>query len=162
MIRAELEKMLLAGNSANQIGKDTGKSVTAVLYWMKKHGLAGAHRSFKDSAKDYCCPCGEVEPAKFYGHKKRVCSECHKKYTLELGHQKRARALEQLGGKCMACGFNKHNSALDIHHTDPTVKDPNFANMRSWKWEKIEKEISTCILLCRNCHSMLHVGAIQV
>ena len=32
------------------------------------------------------------------------------------------KAVEYKGGKCVVCGYNKCNRALEFHHTDPTTK----------------------------------------
>ena len=58
---------------------------------------------------------------------------------------------------CEKCGEN-HVACLDFHHKDPTEKDTevSVAVHRSWGRERIEKEISKCIVLCSNCHRKLH------
>ncbi len=104
------------------------------------------------------CKCGETDPSKFYGHKKTVCGKCHNAYTLEAGKRKRDYALNKLGGKCSNCGFDKWSSSLDIHHTDPSIKDSKFGSFRGWSLERIDKELVSCVLLCKNCHSAFHAG----
>ena len=66
-----------------------------------------------------------------------------------------------LGGKCVVCGFSKYQSALDAHHVDPIQKDVSAANMVGWKWERIEKELRGCALLCSNCHRGHHNGELS-
>lgn len=105
-----------------------------------------------------CGTCQETDPSKFYGNKTRVCAKCHNEYTKALGKKKREYALNILGGKCVSCGFDKYPESLDIHHTDPKVKDSNFASMRGWSYSRIDKEVESCVLLCRNCHSAFHNG----
>lgn len=109
-----------------------------------------------------CKDCGESDPDKFYGHRKDRCGKCHNKYVLDLGKQKRAYALELLGGCCSHCGYDKHSAALQIHHLDPTTKDPNFNCLRGWSKKRIRKELETCILLCANCHMALHAGQLLI
>ena len=67
-------------------------------------------------------------------------------------------ARELLGGKCVACGFNKYDNAMDFHHKDPQKKDPDFRNLRGWSWDKIKEEMKNCVLLCSNCHRGVHAG----
>ena len=138
-------------------------SQSTVRHWLKKYGLRTKKGRAGKYPKDYkiprrCGHCGETNPDKFYGHKRSVCGKCHSKYTLELGHKKRDKALEMLGGRCKACGFNKYKCSLDIHHLDPNKKDVAFVNYRSWSWNRLKKELEGCILLCRNCHSAFHNG----
>lgn len=105
-----------------------------------------------------CSRCGETDHTKFYGNKKTICGKCHSYYTSQKGREKRAYAIEKLGGKCKACGFDRYPCSLDIHHVDPSIKDSNFDSMRGWSYERIDKEIKGCILLCKNCHSAYHSG----
>ncbi len=103
-----------------------------------------------------CGHCGETDSSKFYGHKKSVCGSCHNKYTLELGQKKRNFIIEQMGGKCVSCGYNKYSSALQVHHLDPSKKDSKFHGIRGWGKQRILDEIQECVLLCACCHAAVH------
>jgi hypothetical protein len=70
--------------------------------------------------------------------------------------------LEALGGKCFECGYDKYKSALDAHHLDPEEKDTAFHQWRGWSWERIEKEIKKCVLLCKCCHAAVHSGELII
>ena len=109
-------------------------------------------------SKHKCSFCGEIDPAKFYGNKKVTCGACHNKYTTKIGTEKKAYARKKLGDKCKSCGFCKYPESLDIHHTNPAIKDKNFKNMRGWSKSRIDTEIQNCILLCKNCHAAFHSG----
>ena len=69
--------------------------------------------------------------------------------------------IEYKGGKCICCGFNKHYSALDFHHLDPSIKEFNLTR-NSIGWNKLQSELDKCVLLCSNCHRMIHAGIIQL
>lgn len=148
------------GHSTYRIAQDLGLSQTTVRYWMKKFKIQTAFgRHGKRHARgDYTCSCGETDPHKFYGTKKFVCGACHNKDCLKRGNEKKKKIVELLGGSCCLCGYNRTNSALDVHHTDPRKKDPDWGGVRSWRWSRIEKELVTCVLLCRNCHAEVHCG----
>lgn len=70
------------------------------------------------------------------------------------------RIVKSMGGKCCVCGYNKCNSALALHHIDPSQKDFSFgairANIKSWM--AIVAELKKCALVCNNCHSEIHDG----
>ena len=74
-------------------------------------------------------------------------------------HETRFWAQQQLGGKCEVCGEDCW-LALDFHHIDPATKSFAIctAMSRGWKRSRIEPELAKCILLCRNCHAILHWG----
>lgn len=66
----------------------------------------------------------------------------------------------QLELKCTQCGF-AHPDALDFHHTNPDEKEnaisvlklrsPTEANI-----SKFKQELDKCVVLCANCHRILH------
>ncbi|XKT74921.1 MAG: hypothetical protein ACJKSS_02030 [Patescibacteria group bacterium UBA2103] len=74
----------------------------------------------------------------------------------------RNKALEYGGGKCKICGYKKCKQALAFHHKDPKQKDFGLsARGLTRSWEKIQKELDKCILVCANCHAELHAGTTQ-
>ena len=157
MEKQELEKMLNQGMSLNDISKETKKSLTTVRYWCKKHSLKSNYSKFKNESKNHKCSiCGETNPKNFYGHKKSICGSCHNSYTLDKGKQNRNFIIENMGGRCINCGFDKYQSALQVHHLDPSKKDKNFSSIRGWSKQRIIDEIKECVLLCANCHSAVH------
>ena len=87
-----------------------------------------------------------------------MCKSCTNLYRGNIARERRLYAINKLGGKCKSCGFNEYSCSLDIHHTDPNIKDENFDQLRSWTIERIDKEIESCVLLCKNCHSAFHSG----
>ena len=161
LTKEQLLPLLARGLSTRELGSVFGRGPTSIRYWLKVYGLETYPKYLaKDATRK--CACGEKNPAKFYGHRKTLCGKCHSQYTLKLGQQKKDKARKHLGGKCVACGFNKYNSALAIHHKDPATKDSKFSSMRSWCWERIEKELKGCVLLCHNCHGAYHAGELEI
>lgn len=103
-----------------------------------------------------CSFCGETDSSKFYGHKRTRCGKCHNQDTIRRYSENKAFAVALLGGQCKVCGYSKCHKALQFHHTDPNLKDPNFPGMGGWSRSRIEKELSSCVLLCANCHAEEH------
>lgn len=88
--------------------------------------------------------------------------EKRKKRHLEL-KDKRERALavwfKTYKGnlKCIICGED-YTRCLDFHHLNNKQKDFSVADMvcKGYSTDSIMKEISKCIVLCRNCHAKIH------
>ena len=61
-------------------------------------------------------------------------------------------------GKCCSrCGWNEHPCALDFHHIDASTKYKDIAMMtQTHSIKKLQEEIDKCILVCANCHRILH------
>ena len=87
---------------------------------------------------------------------KALCKKCHSKQTTERQKKNRAEYIAYKGGKCARCDYDECHAAMEFHHIDPAEKDPNFASMRSWGFERAKSELDKCILLCSNCHRSLH------
>ncbi|MEK6935656.1 MAG: hypothetical protein AABW67_02630 [Nanoarchaeota archaeon] len=64
----------------------------------------------------------------------------------------------KLNKKCSLCDYNKHPEILQFHHKDKYKKNFTIGNLELHKRNSLEfkKEIDKCILLCPNCHSLLH------
>lgn len=74
--------------------------------------------------------------------------------------QRKIKLLKLKGGCCIVCGFNKSKSALDFHHLDPSKKDPDIVLTKNMGWDKLITEVNKCVILCSNCHRMVHAGEI--
>jgi hypothetical protein len=67
------------------------------------------------------------------------------------------------GSKCIICGYDKCQRALSFHHIDPSSKEFDLStNGLTRSWEKIQKEIEKCVLVCANCHMEIHDGITQL
>ena len=167
MEKAALEPLVEQGLSTKSIAKFFDTSQTNVRYWVRKHGLKLRQKPFGAGYILHrlpyrCGRCGETDPAKFYGHKRKICGSCQNAYNHKVGRERRLRAVQELGGRCVKCGFERFSCALDIHHKNPSEKDPNFRSMRGWSWEHILPELAKCVLLCKNCHAAVHAGLLQI
>lgn len=58
---------------------------------------------------------------------------------------------------CEQCG-ETHPAALQFHHRDSNTKEIDLAEAANngWSISRINKEIEKCIILCANCHLILH------
>lgn len=66
--------------------------------------------------------------------------------------------VREMGGKCSICGYDNINPACyDFHHINPLEKEYWPSKLiRTTNIEKIRKELSKCILVCKNCHADIH------
>ena len=66
------------------------------------------------------------------------------------------------GGKCELCGFDKHYNCLDFHHKIPSEKLFQISHGHGRSIETIREEAAKCVLVCKNCHYLIHAGVIQL
>lgn len=102
-----------------------------------------------------------------YQDKVVTCSsECSKKYhritrrrsQIKAKISRKEKILTLHGNCCSKCGFSNGKRSLAFHHVDPSTKlfELTPRNMDSHSWEKVLEESAKCILLCHNCHFILH------
>ena len=86
------------------------------------------------------------------------CKECSLSTDVVIRQDKKQRLVDRFGGGCELCKYNKCLAALEFHHKDPSQKKFSVSggNLRSKKFEALEKEAKKCVLLCANCHREVH------
>ena len=64
---------------------------------------------------------------------------------------------------CILCGCQYHHSAMDLHHTDPSVKEANIScGIKTMGVGRLRKEIEKCVVLCAVCHRLVHAGEMTI
>ncbi len=126
------------------------------------------------------------KPRKKYPDKRDMAvyfRDYRKRFPLkEQENRKRARArrseytrsakqyiVNQFGGLCGECGYSKHIAALEFHHVDREDKAEEICKMIEKEiyhgnktpegiYKAIKDELKKCILLCSNCHRVIHAN----
>lgn len=104
-----------------------------------------------------CIDCGiSKETSKFDGNR-RKCRSCRadlirNRKRLWLNNKK-------VKSGCIRCGYNEHHVALCFHHTEE--KDMRIKAFPSLSWNDIFRETSKCVILCQNCHMIVHYEDIK-
>lgn len=91
-----------------------------------------------------------------------------KQRKIEYKRDKQQYYFNLFGGKCMSCGLVDEPIAYDYHHIDPTTKEYAVSNLFNtlssnnidYK-NRIEKELSKCVLVCVICHRKIHAMLIN-
>lgn len=110
-----------------------------------------------------CKECGETDRTRFYESVKGgYCKSCFNKRIAKRSIDRKAQIVEYFGGGCVLCGYNKYQGALQLHHLDPNLKDPQYRNIRGWSWDRCARELEKCVLLCANCHAEVEAGITSV
>ena len=68
--------------------------------------------------------------------------------------------INTFGAKCMLCGYDKCNAALEFHHLNPDKKEFNiskYSGNNNITYE-MALELTRVILICANCHREVHAG----
>jgi hypothetical protein len=69
----------------------------------------------------------------------------------------RQKAISAKGAKSEICGYDKCIEALEFHHLNESDKEFGLSEKGyARSWQRVEKELKKCVLLCANCHRELH------
>ncbi len=71
--------------------------------------------------------------------------------------------VEEAGGACVLCGYDRSLAGLHFHHLDRAEK--SFALSRQGVTRSLaaaRAEARKCVLLCSNCHAEVETGAAQL
>ena len=91
-------------------------------------------------------------------YRRKICRTC--KHTRQTERRKEIRKFfndYMRTQSCAHCGNNDYR-VLEYHHINPEIKEVTISNAigTGWSRERILREIDKCIVLCANCHRILH------
>jgi hypothetical protein len=76
-------------------------------------------------------------------------------------HQKIRRTLvDEAGGCCQVCGYDRCIINLCFHHVDPTTKSFGITSASGKSLAAYRAEARKCVLVCANCHGEIEAGLI--
>jgi hypothetical protein len=84
------------------------------------------------------------------------CKQCRTEYAVNRLKERKKKAVEYKGGKCVDCGIIDDPCIYDFHHTDPSKKEIAFGSAGGVSFDRIRPELDKCVLLCANCHRKRH------
>jgi transposase len=164
--RQRLEELVARGATLRQIAVELDRSIATVRYWLRRWNISRA-----DSRRT------RVDPATAPREVMRLCSR-HRRavfrldargtYRCVLCAQERVAArrrqvkrilVEEAGGCCAACGYDRSQAALQFHHLNPADKIFGLSSRGlSHGIDRAREEAQKCVLLCGNCHAEVEAG----
>lgn len=114
-----------------------------------------------------CRYCGKSYPESDFGvakttatkiYRRQKCRFCYRKTKNILKDNRRGwmETYKKEHG-CIRCKITDPR-VLEFHHTDIAQKEFNIADYYYSQYgiEKLEREIAKCVVICANCHRILH------
>lgn len=170
----ELRELHARGASLKEIAQHFGRGTNTVRYWLKKYGLgptAGGLRcaaikearlSGRRSVELQCLRHGKT-PHVIEKSGRVRCKRCRSDAVSEARRRIKRILVEEAGGACLICGYDRCIAALQFHHRDRRKK--RFALSRKGatrSLEAVRAEARKCDLLCSNCHVEVENGVTRV
>ena len=76
-------------------------------------------------------------------------------------HQKIKRILvQEAGGCCALCGYDRCIINLHFHHVDPATKSFKMSISAGKAIATYRAEAAKCVLVCANCHGEIEMGLV--
>ena len=66
--------------------------------------------------------------------------------------------VEEAGGCCAICGYDRCIVNLHFHHVDPSLKSFKLSMQTTKAISSYRQEAEKCVLLCANCHGEVEAG----
>jgi DNA-binding CsgD family transcriptional regulator len=167
--REELESLVASGASISQIAGELDRSRATVRHWLGRYGLrtcgrprvkdvAAARASGLGRRTLICRIHGEtdfwLESRGYYR-----CLRCRLEAVCRRRRKIKSQLVEEAGGRCCMCGYDRYVGALEFHHREPTAKSFGLAQAGITRsLEVVRAEARKCVLLCSNCHAEVEGG----
>jgi hypothetical protein len=150
-----------------------GRSAGSIRYWLDKHQIttkeavrrgAGAAAARAGAATAHL-PCPRHGVTRHVPRRDGSfrCARCRSEQVAERRRRIKRQLVEEAGGRCALCRYDRCLAALQFHHVDPDAK--SFAiSLRgvTRALAKAREEAAKCVLLCANCHAEVEAGIAQL
>jgi transposase len=166
--RDDLRRLVEEGLSTGQIATRLDRSKTTIRHWLREYGLATqrAQRRVASAAGELrvvatCRLHGTVEFARRSGGGFR-CTRCRADAVTRRRRKVKRQLVEEAGGRCSRCGYERCIAALEFHHLEPAEKRFSLSHRGVTRSiERARAEAAKCVLLCANCHAELEASVAQ-
>jgi transposase len=171
LTREQLEPLVEQSFSQARIAATLGVSVSTVRHWLRKYGfetdagyrrrqrrLAAANRTGVREAIMRCRRHSDTEFALDSRGSWR-CLRCRAEAVQRRRRLVKSILVNENGGCCAACGYDRYEGALQFHHLDPANKGFAISHKGFTRsLAQVRREARKCILLCANCHAEVEAG----
>lgn len=162
-----LAELLKDRRTVREIAAELDRSQKSVRYWLQRYGLQTPQEIGRARAnageRETIRTCRKHGSTKFVleGRGYYRCSKCRQEHVAASRRSTRRRLVDEAGGRCVLCGYDRCLGALEFHHLNPTEKKFGL----SWRGltrslDELRREAKKCILLCSNCHVEVEAGIV--
>ncbi|MHB8242416.1 MAG: helix-turn-helix domain-containing protein [Solirubrobacteraceae bacterium] len=168
----DLEVLVQEGASIAAIARRLGCTPSTVKYWLKRHGLstyaqrmwAGEEstRAAKEAGKvlvERRCRHHGLTSFWLEGRGYYRCQRCRWEAVTKRRRKIKQILVDENGGRCLLCGYDRCVAALHFHHLDRANKSFHVSQQGVTRsLASARAEVTKCVLLCSNCHAEVEAG----
>lgn len=170
--RQLLTEIVACGLPVRDMAEVMQRSPTTIRHWLRRHGLQ-SEPSARRARTAEAAANGEREVELRCGrhgltrHARRSdgyrCLRCESERVTRWRRRVKRMLVEEAGGACVLCSYDRFPGALQFHHLDPATK--SFALGLAGVTRSLERaraEARKCVLLCANCHAEVEGGVAEL
>jgi hypothetical protein len=91
------------------------------------------------------------------------CKRCRVEHVSARRRRVKRILVEEAGGRCSLCGYDRYAGALQFHHMDRSTKSFALSDQGvARSLEKARAEAAKCVLICANCHAEVEEGVATI
>jgi transposase len=171
--RERLEALIAEGLSIRAMAERLELSYTTVRHWMARFELSTPRgrrlaetapaRAAGDETTEANCPTHGLTTFVRRGSDGFRCRLCRIGAVHRRRREIKRVLVEEAGGACALCGYDRSLAGLHFHHVDRA--DKAFALSRQGVTRSLtaaRAEAAKCVLLCSNCHAEVEAGTAQL
>jgi transposase len=171
--RINLEALVEEGLSIRAIAARLDRSPATVRHWLGRYELSTRQaelRAEAAKAKEQglgkllrMCPRHGPTPFVLEARGSYRCLRCRSEWVSDRRRRIKRTLVEEAGGRCAICGYDRHVGALQFHHVDGAGKSFSLAHLGVTRsLERAREEAGKCVLLCANCHAEVEAGLVGI
>ena len=167
--RDRLEELVEQGLTVREIAAAVDRCPATVRHWIGRYGLtlwraqlrAEARAAREVGQRTLRRECVHHGWGDFWLERSGYfrCVRCRWERVSRRRKRVKEILVEEAGGRCVLCGYDRSLAALEFHHLDPDTKAFGLATgglTRSL--DACREEARKCVLLCSNCHAEVESG----
>jgi hypothetical protein len=89
------------------------------------------------------------------------CRRCEGEAVTRRKQRVRRTLIEEAGGRCAVCGYDRCPINLHFHHVEPAKKEIKMSAQIGRSLARFREEAKKCVLVCANCHGEIEAGLIE-
>jgi DNA-directed RNA polymerase subunit RPC12/RpoP/DNA-binding CsgD family transcriptional regulator len=159
---ATLRALIEEGLTQREIAARVERSIGTVRHWLTRYGLKTIrhHRPRDERRKRLYRTCVHHGWTEFVDDGTRYrCVRCRSEAVIARRRKVKRILVEEAGGRCQRCGYDRYIGALHFHHRKPASKHFGVSYGGFARGiEALRIEARKCVLLCSNCHAEVEIG----
>lgn len=170
--REELEALVETGASIAEIATAVDRSRSTVRHWLERYQLRtqgtqgrraseAARQGRLEGKTVITADCARHGSTTFIlsGRGYYRGRQCRMDAVVRRRRKVKRILVEEAGGKCRLCGYDRCLAALEFHHLAPEDKRFGLSHRGiARSLEAVRAEARKCVLLCANCHAEVEAG----